>query len=136
LEIHGKTIGIVKANSKGRFALAIKPLSAGTVVAGTVVDQNGLVSNTVTVTVRDVIPPSAPKVNSVYSNDKVVTGNTEVGAVVTVNAGSKELGTANASAAGNFKVNITAQKAGTKLTVTASDKAGNTSKATKVTVKK
>ncbi|WP_255255675.1 Ig-like domain-containing protein, partial [Priestia megaterium] len=46
---------------------------------------------------------------------------------VTVKAGSKSLGSAKASSKGTYSVKIPAQKAGTTLTVTAKDVAGNVS---------
>ncbi|WP_412760757.1 Ig-like domain-containing protein, partial [Peribacillus frigoritolerans] len=45
-------------------------------------------------------------------------------------------GTAKADSKGNFSIKISKKKAGSALYVSAKDKAGNTGKATKVTVKK
>jgi len=84
----------------------------------------------------DVIPPVAPKVNAVSIKSKTVKGKTEAGAIVIVKAGTKILCSATANSKGSFNIKIIAQKAGTILSVTATDKAGNTSKATKVKVGK
>ncbi|MGC4378926.1 Ig-like domain-containing protein [Fictibacillus sp. Mic-4] len=83
----------------------------------------------------DTAAPSKPIVNKVDNNDKVVTGKAEAYSTVTVKAGKKTLGNAKASSKGTFSVKISTQKAGTKLSVTAKDKAGNVSSATTVIVK-
>jgi len=136
LKTGSKTLGTAIVNSSGKFSLTIKPLIAGTVVEGTVEDEFGNTSKVAKVTVKDVIPPFAPKVNAVSSKSKTVTGKTEARAIVTVKVGTKKLWTATADKKGAFTVKITAQKAKTMLSVTATDKAGNTSKTTKVKVGK
>ncbi|MFC7395403.1 Ig-like domain-containing protein [Scopulibacillus cellulosilyticus] len=83
----------------------------------------------------DTAAPDKPAVNKVDNNDKVVTGKAEAYSTVTVKAGGKTLGSAKVSYNGAFSVKIKTQKAGTKLTVTAKDKAGNVSKAATVTVR-
>lgn len=71
-------------------------------------------------------------------NDKAtkVTGKAEIGSTVTVKYNDKNIGTAKADKNGKFSVKISKKKAGSALYVSAKDKAGNTGKATKVTVKK
>ncbi|WP_431162469.1 Ig-like domain-containing protein, partial [Bacillus mycoides] len=78
--------------------------------------------------------PSAPKVDEVKDIDTKVTGSAEAGSTVTVKVGDKELGTGQADENGNYSIDIPKQEAGTKLSVTASNKAG-TSQVTEVTVK-
>ncbi len=85
---------------------------------------------------KDTVAPKITKVDPVKKNATVVKGKTEAAAVVTVKAGKTNLGKATADKKGNFSVKIKAQKVGTKLSVTAKDKAGNVSKAVVVTVKK
>ena len=84
----------------------------------------------------DVTAPDAAQVNPVIHNDTFVTGTTEAGATVTVMMGKVEIGTAIADANGTFKVSVPKQKHKNILTVTATDEAGNVSKATIVDVLK
>ncbi|MEH7514226.1 Ig-like domain-containing protein [Gottfriedia acidiceleris] len=83
---------------------------------------------------EDNVAPNKPIVNKVDNNDKVVTGKAEANSTVTVKRGSTVLGTAKANSSGNYSLPIAVQSAGTKLTVTAKDAAGNVSVATTVTV--
>ncbi|RST58825.1 peptidase S8 [Siminovitchia terrae] len=132
----GKTIGKKKADGKGNFKVAIKKQKAGTVLYVTAKDAAGNESKAVKVTVKDTTPPAVPKVNKVTDRDKFVSGKTEANAVVDVKHKNKSLGKKKADAKGKFKVKIKKQKAGTMLSVTAKDAAGNTSKAAKVKVEK
>jgi len=131
-----KKLGTAKVNSEGKFVLSIKPLVAGTKVQGIVINKFGSISSVAIVTVKDAIPPVAPKVNAISSKAKTVKGKTETLATVTVKVGAKKLGTVTADNKGYFTVKITSQKSGTVLSVTATDKSGNTSKVTKVKVRK
>ncbi|WP_316570487.1 Ig-like domain-containing protein [Neobacillus sp. YIM B06451] len=84
------------------------------------------------------VPPKAvpaPIVNEVGDQDTVVTGSTENGFTIQINAGMQVIGTAKADGAGKFSVAIPAQKAGTVLEVTALDNNGQKSSPVKVTVK-
>ncbi|MFD9624667.1 Ig-like domain-containing protein [Peribacillus muralis] len=64
-----------------------------------------------------------------------VTGKSEPGSTLTIKVGAKVMGTVKASSAGAYVASIPKQKAGTKVTVTATDDAGNTSAAKEITVK-
>ncbi|MBT2667291.1 protease [Bacillus sp. ISL-4] len=131
-----KVLGSAKSTSKGTFSVKIAAQKAGTKLSITAKDSSGNVSSSTTVTVVDVIAPNKPTVNKIDDNDKVVTGKAEANSTVTVKAGSKSLGSAKASSKGNYSVKIKAQKKGTTLSITAKDKAGNTSsKATTKVVK-
>ncbi|WP_257007063.1 Ig-like domain-containing protein, partial [Bacillus licheniformis] len=55
---------------------------------------------------------------------------------IIVKSGKKTIGTGKADKKGAFFVKIKKQKANTVLAVTAKDKAGNTSKVSKIKVKK
>lgn len=79
--------------------------------------------------------PTIPSVNEVTDKTTNVTGKAEAGSTLTVKAGTKGIGTAKASTVGTYTVSIPKQKAGTKITVTATDDAGNTSAAKEITVK-
>ncbi|MFE4351657.1 Ig-like domain-containing protein [Peribacillus butanolivorans] len=83
----------------------------------------------------DIAAPTAPSVNEVTDKTTNVTGIAEAGSTLSVKAGTKGIGTTKASTAGTYTVSIPKQKAGTKVTVTATDDAGNTSAAKEITVK-
>ena len=126
----GKTVlGTAKATSKGAFSTKIAVQKAGTKLVITAKDSAGNVSTSVTVTVSDVVAPSKPTVNKVDDNDTKVTGKAEANSTVNVKVGSKSLGAATADSKGNYSVKIKVQKKGTTITVTAKDKAGNSSQA-------
>jgi hypothetical protein len=84
---------------------------------------------------RDNTPPSTPTVNVVTDQSTNVRGTAEAGSTVIARVGSKKIGSAVVKKDGTFSIEITKRKAGTKLTVTATDKAANVSKPRTVTVK-
>nr|WP_313770007.1 peptidase S8 [Parageobacillus genomosp. 1] len=127
-------LGVATAGKDGKFSVNIKAQRAGTVLIVTATDKANNTSAATNVTVQDKTPPNAPKVNPVTDRDTKVTGTTEAEAKVTVKVGSSVLGVATAGKDGKFSVNIKAQRAGTVLIVTATDKANNTSPAVKITV--
>ncbi|MGC4378825.1 S8 family serine peptidase [Fictibacillus sp. Mic-4] len=131
-----KVIATAKANSKGEFKVKIAKQKAGTTLYVTATDVWNREGQAAKVTVKDKTPPHAPKVNTVDDRDTTVTGKTEAKASVIVKYKGKTIGTKQADSKGMFKVAIKKQKAGSVLYVTAKDSAGNTSKATKTTVKK
>jgi hypothetical protein len=132
---NGSTVlGKPKADSKGNFKLTVKKIKAGTKITATAKDAAGKVSKTTTVTVKDKTAPGAPKVNAVDDNDKSISGKAEANSTVTVKNGKTTLGSPKVDKSGNFKLSIKSVKAGTKLTFTAKDAAGNVSKITTVTV--
>ena len=131
-----KTLGTATAKKNGSYSIKIKKQKAGTSLSITAKDKAGNTSKAKKVTVKDKTAPAAPSVNKVTISSTKVTGKTEAGAKVTVKAGKKTLGTATAKKNGTYSVKIKKQKADTALSVTAKDKAGNTSKVKKITVKK
>jgi cell wall-associated protease len=86
--------------------------------------------------VSDKTPPAAPSVNAVTTKSTAVTGKAEANATVTVTVNKKSIGSAAANSKGQYSVKIKKQKEKTVLSVTAKDKANNTSKATAKTVTK
>ncbi|PEW99976.1 hypothetical protein CN454_32870, partial [Bacillus cereus] len=73
------------------------------------------------VTVKETLKvPDAPKVNEVKDTDTKVTGTAEPGSTVKLNLNGfiKEV---TADANGNYSIDIPAQPAGTKISVTASN---------------
>jgi hypothetical protein len=82
----------------------------------------------------DKTPPSKPTVNTVSDLTTAVKGKAEAYATVSVNRGTTTIGKGTALSNGTYSVTIPKQKAGTKLTVYARDKAGNLSSGATVTV--
>ncbi|MGI8386757.1 5'-nucleotidase C-terminal domain-containing protein [Robertmurraya sp. P23] len=136
VSVNETVIGTGTALENGSFSIGISKLTAGTEVSVTATDAAGNVSEATVVTVLDVTAPEAPKVNSVIHNDTVVTGTTEAGATVKVMMGEDVLGMVVADSNGKFSVTVSKQKHKNVLTVTATDAAGNVSKATTVDVLK
>ncbi|WHY85382.1 Ig-like domain-containing protein [Neobacillus novalis] len=83
---------------------------------------------------EDTTPPAAPQVDRVNDKDNVLRGTAEAGSVIEVSVNGSVVGTAITGANGKFTVSIPVYPAGTVLSVTATDSAGNKSKATKITV--
>ncbi|MGE8203722.1 Ig-like domain-containing protein [Heyndrickxia sp. NPDC080065] len=135
IKVGAKTVGTGTADKNGAFSITIKPQKAGTVLTITTTNEAGNESQAVKVTVIDKTPPAKPTVNVVSNKDKKVSGKAEALSKVTIKAGKKTIGTGTADKKGTFSISIKIQKAGVVLFVTATDKAGNTSQATKVIVK-
>ncbi|WP_210469996.1 Ig-like domain-containing protein [Sporosarcina sp. 6E9] len=132
---NGSTVlGKPKADRSGNFKLTVKKIKAGSKITATATDAAGNVSKSTTITVKDKTAPSAPKVKAVDDNDKTVSGTAEANSTVTVKNGKKILGSPKVDKSGKFKLTIKSVKAGTKLTFTAKDAAGNVSKVKTVTV--
>ncbi|QNU03860.1 S8 family serine peptidase [Peribacillus butanolivorans] len=130
-----KTLATVKINGEKTFSATIAKQTAGTTIYTRVVDNAGNKSVPVSVKVEDKTAPTKPTVNSVGDNTTKVTGKAEAGSTVTVKMGSATLGKAKSNSSGKFTVTMTKkQKAGKVLSVTATDKAGNTSSVKQVTV--
>ncbi|MDF9759267.1 cell wall-associated protease [Peribacillus simplex] len=130
-----KVIGSGNTDSKGNFKVKISKQKAGTKLSVTATDLAKRESKAATVTVIDKTAPGAPKVNEVSDKATLVTGKAEIGSIVTVKYNNKNIGTATADKKGNFSIKISKKKAGSLLYASAKDKAGNTGKAAKVTVK-
>ncbi|WP_158651604.1 Ig-like domain-containing protein [Mesobacillus jeotgali] len=128
-------IATATVKADGKFSAAISKQNAGTVLSVTATDKAGNVSSTIKTTVLDKIAPAVPTVNTVYYYHTSVKGKAEAYSYITVKKGSTVIGTVKANSKGYFTVKIKKQKRGTKLYVTAKDKAGNNSKARIVTIK-
>ncbi|MGE7759108.1 S8 family serine peptidase [Peribacillus sp. NPDC097895] len=130
-----KQLAEVKINGEKTFTATIAKQTAGTTIFTRVIDKSGNKSVPVSCKVQDKTAPAKPSVNTVGDNTVKVTGKAEASTNVTIKTGSTVLGKANANSAGKFTVTISKkQKAGKVLFATATDKAGNTSSITKVTV--
>lgn len=100
-----------------------------------VTDASKNKSKAFTLKVADKTAPKAPSVKKVTKSTNKVTGTAEKDAKVYVLKGKTSIGKGTVNSKGQFTVKIKNQRANTKLTVYAKDKAGNKSNATKVTVK-
>ncbi|MGN7469297.1 Ig-like domain-containing protein [Brevibacillus sp. SAFN-007a] len=133
-------IGTAFAASNGIFTVSIPAQPTGTALSVTATDSAGNNSAAAVVVVAsatsgtDVTPPDAPVVNPVISTDTQVTGVAEAGTTVTVTNGGGLSATATANADGSYQITIPPLGAGTDLTVTATDSAGNAGPGTTITV--
>uniref|UniRef100_UPI003D7F5B47 Ig-like domain-containing protein n=1 Tax=Pedobacter sp. TaxID=1411316 RepID=UPI003D7F5B47 len=136
LYISNKSQGSVTADKSGNFSFKIKKQSAGTEIKVTATNKVGNTSEATTVIVIDKTAPETPSVDKVNTSSTKITGKAEAGATVTAKVGNTAIGTATADQKGKFSINISKQKSGTVITITATDVAGNTSSAKTVTVGK
>lgn len=135
--VNTTTLSYGYADKNGRFYITLKTAQkAGTYLSVIATDKAGNGSSAATVIVVDKTAPPAPFVHKVTYWTTKVTGKAEANSTVIVKVGSKIIGTAKADKCGKFSVSIHRQKCKTVLLVTAKDKAGNVSKATKVIVKR
>jgi len=122
----------VYKDSKGKYKVAVFTLKA----PNKLVLKGKVITYATPTPIKDVIAPSKPVVGSIHSKDKLVKGKAEARATIIVKANKKKIATTKTTTAGNFSVAIPAQKTGTIIEITATDKAGNVSKATSIRVLK
>lgn len=133
--IQGFVIGTGIANEDGSFVINLFKLKSGIELSVTATDANGNESEPTVVTVTDLTQVSAPQVNPVYEGDTVISGTAEPGVTVLVLLRDRILiGSVVADENGEFSLNVSPQKAGNLLTLTATDDDGNVSKTTIVHV--
>ncbi|QRP69270.1 type I secretion C-terminal target domain-containing protein [Acinetobacter pittii] len=123
----GTVVGTATADATGKYSITLdKAYLNGESLSATAADQSGNATAPKTVNAPDTTAPSSLTA-TIDAAGKVVTGTTEVGAVVTVkNAAGTVVGTATADATGKYS--ITLDKAylnGESLSATASDQSGN-----------
>ncbi|NYE05880.1 putative cell wall-binding protein/flagellar motor switch/type III secretory pathway protein FliN [Bacillus niacini] len=135
VKVNSSVIGRGTAGIDGKFTIEITRQEAGTELMITAKDKAENVSEAVMVVVKDVTAPSKPSITEVTDQDSTVVGQTEVGAKVEVRANGNLIGTGITGVDERFVIPIPVQKAGTKIEVTATDKAGNVSEITNVIVK-
>lgn len=82
----------------------------------------------------DFTAPTVPTMNKVTDAMKHVSGKTEVNATVKLYINDHYQSSTKADQAGNYKFSIAKQVAGTNISVTATDEAGNVSNAKEITV--
>ena len=134
---NGKTI-TETVDYPSAFSMTINTgkMPAGSKISVKLVDREGNESWPIVKTVKDATPPTAPKVKGVADNSKTISGKAEAAASMTVKNGKKTVASGKVNKSGEFKLKLKSkQKAGTTLLVTATDKAKNVSKATKIVVK-
>jgi len=127
-------IGTGTTTNEGKYSVAILKQKADTSLSVTATDVSGNISLLKEVTVKDVTAPTLPSVNEVTDTSTSVSGAAEVGSSITIKAGTLIIGTGITSNEGKYLVAIPKQKAGTKLTILATDAIGNPSEANEVTV--
>ncbi|MEH7744711.1 DUF4350 domain-containing protein, partial [Neobacillus drentensis] len=102
-KVEGQEIGTATVNAEGEFTMTIAKQVAGVKIAVTATDEAGNVSAAAEITVRDVTAPAAPVVNGdVKDNDLVIKGTAEAGTTVNAHVNGQEIGTATATAEGEF----------------------------------
>jgi uncharacterized repeat protein (TIGR02543 family) len=134
VKINGKTIATGKASAQGNYSIEISPQKAGTVLTVVAIDAAGNQSETTSITVLDRTAPKAPKINAIDDNDTKISGSSEAYATITVKINGKTIAIGKADSKGAFSIKMKQQKAGTVVTVTATDKSGNVSAASKIKV--
>ncbi|TDP93519.1 invasin-like protein, partial [Leucobacter luti] len=134
LDENGDVIGTGVADDEGAFSITLDRAAAHGEQLGVIATNEADVSSAPTVVVVDAQAPDAPVVDP--TDGRNVTGEAEPGATVTVkNENGDVLGTAVAQPDGSFVVSLDpAATDGEKLSVTATDPAGNESAATEVVV--
>ncbi|MBK3497111.1 hypothetical protein JFL43_20195, partial [Viridibacillus sp. YIM B01967] len=118
----------------GTFSISLnEKIKAGTTLYVTA-SASDKVSSETKITVTDKTPPTTPVVKKVTDKDRKVNGTTEAEAKVIIKVGEKAIGTGYADKQGEFSIQINTQRAGSILTVMATDNSGNTSISKKITV--
>ncbi|MED4225476.1 Ig-like domain-containing protein [Neobacillus cucumis] len=132
--VDGEEKGSATAGEDGIFTISIPKQTAGTKISVTAIDSAGNNSPAVEVTVIDVTAPNAPSINPVNDNDEVITGTVESNATVIAKVNGANIGTATAGFNGTYTMKIAPQPAGSTISITAVDAAGNVSEPAEVKV--
>ncbi|WP_456363722.1 immunoglobulin-like domain-containing protein [Priestia aryabhattai] len=117
--------------NEGKSTLNGEPYSSGTKITKEgeyrfrLEDSNGNSVNPYFVIDRTA--PNAPTVSDVTSATTTITGTSEPESKIKIISGTKILASTTTFYDGNYRINIPSQEAGTKLLITATDRAGNTS---------
>jgi uncharacterized protein YjdB len=135
VKVDGSVIVTAQVESDGTFKADIPLQSAGTKLTITVTDKAGNTSNELTLTVKDATAPQKPEVNPITDQDGQINGRAEAGTTITVKTNGSVITSGNVELDGAFKMDIPKQPAGMEITVTATDKAGNSSEGAIVIVK-
>ncbi|MDI3236399.1 S8 family serine peptidase [Exiguobacterium antarcticum] len=122
------------ADETGAFTMMIDEQPSGERLTFISQDEAGNTSDGTTVTVLDKTAPNPPSVETVTDANDTVKGKTEPGSMVTVKAGTSILGQSRVKEDGTYAVTIGKQPAGTLLSITSTDIAGNVSQASSTKV--
>lgn len=144
-----KDVTIV-ANSADNMSIKSIQLPDGTILNGAsaifVVSKSGEYKFTVedaagnlvekSITINNIFKgkPATPTVNTIWDSHTVIKGKATPNSTVYVKKGQKIINSAKVSIKGNYSINISKQKAGTKIAVYAKDPLKNISKTKNVTV--
>ncbi|MEG0772598.1 S8 family serine peptidase [Clostridium sp.] len=131
---NNETVGTGQTDADGNYQITISPQIAGSVLLVTVIDAIGSESKATSVTVLDRTAPDAPAIDVIDDNDEQISGYTEVNATITVKKNGEIIGTGKADTIGLYNIPISKQSAGTIITVSSTDAAGNQSQETSITV--
>ncbi|MBT2571323.1 S8 family serine peptidase [Planococcus sp. ISL-110] len=134
VKVGGKQIGTAMSAADNKFTVTIAKQKAGTILAVTATSKYGNTSEATNVTVKDTTAPTLSLTSKVTHYSTRVIGTAEADSVITIKAGTTSIGTATADAKGKYEVMIAKQKVGAKLSIIATDAAGNSSKAIAVVV--
>ncbi|WP_071460854.1 Ig-like domain-containing protein [Bacillus massilinigeriensis] len=134
----GKTrLGYAAADRYGNYSVAMKTTQkAGTVLSVYAKDKAGNENRNATVKVIDKTAPARPSVYSLKTSSSYVKGKAEPYSTVYVKIKGKVVSKKTLKSSNAFSVKIPRQRVNTVVYVYAKDRAGNTSKSAKVTVKK
>lgn len=116
-------IASAKADDLGQFTIPLSNLTAGVrleVTQKNIVEESAPTS---IVVARDI--PGVPSVDTITDRTVRVTGEGEPGATVTIQMGSRTIGTGTVNLNGIFTVDIVAQKAGIEISIYQTNSVGN-----------
>ncbi|WP_179887058.1 Ig-like domain-containing protein [Bacillus sp. AFS088145] len=134
IKVQDKVIATGKADAQGKYAVVISPQKARTVLQVIAQDSSGFQSVTTSIIVLDRTAPNVPKINVIDDNDKTISGTAEANATILIKVQDKLIASGKANSDGKYVVQISPQRAGTTLRVTAQDSDGNQSEITTIVV--
>ncbi len=134
VKANDKIIGSAISGTDGTFKVTIPIQKPETILKITATDEAKNMSEAANAVVKDVTAPDTPIVKQVTETDTYVTGTSEAGTKIDVKKDGMVIGTGITGENNIFVVAIPVQKAGTRLTVTATDKANHVSGANSIMV--
>ncbi|WHZ02438.1 Ig-like domain-containing protein [Neobacillus sp. YX16] len=129
-------IGRSSSSESGAFSIDMEKQKAGILIQVYAVDQAGNVSPSGNAKVQDKTAPTTPVVGEITDADSSITGQAEPGSLVEVKRNSSLIASGTVEPDGVFSVAFPIQASGTKLDITAADKAGNVSEKVTMVVNK
>jgi len=122
-----ETLAQGTTDSTGNFSLIIEKQKAGAELTIYAQDASGNKSDALTVTVLDKTAPDKPSVSEVSDLSTSISGLAEANSLVFIKNTDSFLAQVTANENGEFSADIEKQAAGTELSISAEDKAGNKS---------